>query len=128
MIRARIQRADLVLLQVADRQNHNGQVPAGADLAASLQASHARHRQVQQHQIVPAPAQHFQSLFAAARVAYRVALRGQHFAHHSPDLQVVVHYQDLGSGHTLASSCAKGRLNEKTAPSPGWLSTHTRPS
>jgi hypothetical protein len=66
IVGAGIQGADLVLFHIADRQDDDGQIPAGANRTAGFQAAHAGHRQIQQHQIVPVAAQHVQGLFTAA--------------------------------------------------------------
>ena len=75
--------------------DHDRQVgPAPPRLAGGLGAVHARHGEIQQHQVGPGFAQHLQGGLAAVRLQHAIADRLQGVADQGPHLGVVVDHQD----------------------------------
>jgi hypothetical protein len=98
---AGIERGHFVLLRVAHSQHDHRDVGSGAQRAAGLEAAHARHVHIEQHQAGRFTGEHLDRLLAGARFDHLVAVPDEGRFHHAADLRIVVHHQDF-SGAQLS--------------------------
>ena len=105
---------------------HAGQRLVGAHRLAHLEAAHARHHHVQQHQRGPLAPDRVQRRRPVARDADFVPLALHQVFERDDDVRLVVGDQDL-VGHRVVSSCCHGSSNPKQAPCPGSDFNHMRP-
>ena len=120
IVRARIQRLHFVGFGVAHRQHDDSDASARANLAARGQPAHARHVDVEQHQIGMIIAQLLQRLFAGFGVVHFISGAGESGAHDAADLGLVVHDENASGAHRCAPSpsvVVKGKVIRKVVSS-----------
>jgi hypothetical protein len=123
VVGAEVQRRDLVLLRVADREDED-RYPAGApDLPARREAVHVGEVQVQHHEIRRIVEDGADGGAAVARRSHHVATRGQRALDRTQDLRLVVHDQ-----HDRVAHVAAGIRTPKVAPPPGVSVAQISPS
>jgi len=113
VVRAQVERADLVGLGPARRQHDDAYLGQLADLPAQLEAVGVRQYQVQEHYVGDAELEGSRDGIAAHRDDHVVAAHGQVGPDEVDDVLVVLHDQDDGlvrqSGTPCSSTTVKGK-------------------
>ena len=105
VVGAGIERFHLRPLVLANRQNQHRRRATRADGAADIDAAHARHHQVGDHQVGRPVAKDAQALLGIVGGAHIVSLRGERGAQHPRNLRLVVNNQNSSRHVFLLSPC-----------------------
>src|SRR5581483_6457218 len=114
---------DLIGLAVANGQHDDGNLRLLADGPARLDAAHARHVHVEQHEIEARFTKPLQRRLPALHIVHLESMSGQRDAHHAPDLWIVVDHQYPARAHDVP----RGNESVNAVPASAELSRLKRP-